>query len=308
MATYAKASFNHALYAAARPTYPRQLFDFIFAYHAQRPGARWDTAVDLGCGPAQATLELTQFKHVIGVDASQGMVERARAVTAQSLPLTHASQFEYHQAPAEELPFLKDGSVDLMVSAQAAHWFDWKKMWPEAARVIRPGGSFAFWIYSEFRLPQYPALTPLITYYAQGVQPTSRTSGIDFDSLGAYWEQPGRNRLVNHLLDVPDPEPTEWTDWKRVYFSGNYHAHLPSPLPPILRLRTTWAGLFGYLQTWSSLHTYKEKFPEKGDVAERLWNRLREEAGKEDGNAEMVKEDEALEVEWPVALCLARRM
>src|ERR1700722_4983386 len=31
-------------------------------------------------------------------------------------------------------------------SAQAAHWFDWTKFWPECARVLRKGGSAAFWV------------------------------------------------------------------------------------------------------------------------------------------------------------------
>lgn len=31
-------------------------------------------------------------------------------------------------------------------AAQAAHWFDWGKLWPEAARVLKPGGSLASWV------------------------------------------------------------------------------------------------------------------------------------------------------------------
>lgn len=60
MATFSKATFNTAKYAAARPTYPRQLFDFIFQYHERMaPGsARWDTAVDLGCGTGTLRLSL----------------------------------------------------------------------------------------------------------------------------------------------------------------------------------------------------------------------------------------------------------
>jgi hypothetical protein len=30
--------------------------------------------------------------------------------------------------------------------AQAAHWFDWSRMWPEAARILRKHGSAAFWV------------------------------------------------------------------------------------------------------------------------------------------------------------------
>ena len=52
MATFSKLPFNTAVYAAARPTYPRQLFDFVFRYHGEKSvgKARWDVAVDLGCG------------------------------------------------------------------------------------------------------------------------------------------------------------------------------------------------------------------------------------------------------------------
>jgi hypothetical protein len=39
-----------SIYAAFRPTCPRSLFDFIFRYHERNKGARWDRAVDLGCG------------------------------------------------------------------------------------------------------------------------------------------------------------------------------------------------------------------------------------------------------------------
>lgn len=43
MATFAKKSFDAAVYAASRPTYPKALFQFIFNYHergsAALPGA-----------------------------------------------------------------------------------------------------------------------------------------------------------------------------------------------------------------------------------------------------------------------------
>ena len=98
------------------------------------------------------------------------------------------TQFEFVQAPAEDLSFLKDASVDLLVAgtrlpslppslslraepnprnvthalthpldaAQAAHWFDWSKMWPEAARVLRKGGSVAFWVRPPPPPPSFP--------------------------------------------------------------------------------------------------------------------------------------------------------
>lgn len=51
MATFGKATFNALSYAASRPTYPRALFDYVFRFHgAGASAARWDKAVDLGCG------------------------------------------------------------------------------------------------------------------------------------------------------------------------------------------------------------------------------------------------------------------
>jgi hypothetical protein len=40
------------------------------------------------------------------------------------------------------------------VVAQACHWFDWNKMWPELARVLRKDGSAAFWV----RIPIFSEL------------------------------------------------------------------------------------------------------------------------------------------------------
>ncbi|ETW75244.1 hypothetical protein HETIRDRAFT_241537, partial [Heterobasidion irregulare TC 32-1] len=271
MATFSKASFDSVRYAAARPTYPRQLFDAVLQYHARSPAAQWLTAVDLGCGTGQATTELRAFKHVIGVDPSPNMLAQARAnVTASSNANANdpdasnanasdanananaTTQFEFVQAPAEDLSFLKDASVDLLIAAQAAHWFDWNKMWPEAARVLRKGGSVAFWGYSEFRLPHYPSLTPLISTFTQGPDPAS--------SLGPHWQQPGRAILDNHFRDVPVPTavlPDKFTAWQHVFYTGPHHPHLPAPRPVLLHKRAPWPALLAYLHTASALHTFR---------------------------------------------------
>ena len=31
-------------------------------------------------------------------------------------------------------------------AAQAAHWFNWDKFWPEVARVLSKDGTFAAWV------------------------------------------------------------------------------------------------------------------------------------------------------------------
>ncbi|CAL1711001.1 unnamed protein product [Somion occarium] len=300
MATFGKATYNAAKYASIRPTYPKQLYDFIFQYHARSPNARWGAAVDLGCGTGQATTELTPFQRIIGVDPSNKMIEQAKQnVQATTLP----NQVEYIQSSAEDLHFLKDGEVDLIISAQAAHWFDWTRLWPETSRVLRRDGSIAVWGYSEFRLSRYSSATPLISNYSQGSN--SETS------LGPYWEQPGRNTVDNHFLDIPDPSsivPGKFKDFERIFFVGDHHPTLPSPRPVVLRKNMTWNDLLEYLRTFSSLHTFHERYPEDlknpdGDIAVRFWGSLKELVSKQGGN---VRDTDQVEVEWPLALILAR--
>ena len=61
----------------------------------------------------QATVELTPFQKIVGVDPSAKMVEQAiKNVEPSALP----GQIEYKQSAAEELPFLGDGSVDFISS------------------------------------------------------------------------------------------------------------------------------------------------------------------------------------------------
>ncbi|KAI0266337.1 S-adenosyl-L-methionine-dependent methyltransferase [Gloeopeniophorella convolvens] len=300
MATFASATFNTARYAAARPTYPKQLYEFIFNYHRRDATAKLETALDLGCGTGQATVELTPFGRVIGVDPSAKMVESARAALAKTRPADSA-KFQFEKSSAENVSILRDGSVDLIVAAQAAHWFNFDKVWPEVARLLRPGGSVAMWGYSEMRLTKFPSLEPLITDYFNGTDPRN--------SIGPYWEQPGRSILDGHLLKVPsakDVLPDKFSEFERVFFTGDHFAELPSPHPVLMRKRISWDDLLAWLYTVSALHTFHERFPADkehadGDIAVRFWKKLREATSSHPGNAE------GIDVEWPLALLLARR-
>ena len=69
--------------------------------------------------------------------------------------------------------------------------------------------------YSEMRLTNFPSLTPLITDYFNGTDPRN--------SIGPYWEQPGRSILDGHLLKVPsatDVLPDKFAEFERVFFTG----------------------------------------------------------------------------------------
>jgi trans-aconitate 3-methyltransferase len=73
---------------------------------------RSQSAYDSNLEEGQATAELTRFKHVIGVDPSEKMVNGARQYTT-ALGVTNC---EFVKSSAEDLSFLEDGSVDLVVA------------------------------------------------------------------------------------------------------------------------------------------------------------------------------------------------
>ncbi len=51
------------------------------------------------------------------------------------------------ESPAEELPF-EDGSVDLVTTMSAFHWFDRSRFLQEAHRVLKPHGCLAILNYT----------------------------------------------------------------------------------------------------------------------------------------------------------------
>ena len=69
----------------------------------------------------QATVELTQFKRVIGLDPSAKMIEQAReSVKSRLAGLDLSPQIEFHQSSAEELTLVQDGSVDLLTAGMSS--------------------------------------------------------------------------------------------------------------------------------------------------------------------------------------------
>jgi len=66
MAAFAKGVYDAVAYSAFRPTYPRRLFDSLWAFHASGIGRRsdvsWQRAVDLGCGTGMSIFR-TMYEH-----------------------------------------------------------------------------------------------------------------------------------------------------------------------------------------------------------------------------------------------------
>ncbi len=78
------------------------------------------------------------------------MIEQAKSSTLKGV----YPKLTFRKASAESLPFVEVGTVDLVVAGQAAHWFDYPKLWPEMKRVIRKGGTLAFWGYKDRSDPE----------------------------------------------------------------------------------------------------------------------------------------------------------
>jgi len=117
-------------YAAARPLYPPELFDWLASSVRDRDVA-WDTAT----GSGQAALGLaTHFARVIATACSPGQLQHA---------MEHP-RIEYRVAAAEESG-LAAASVDLAAAAAAIHWFDLDRFYTEVGRVVRRGGVLAVW-------------------------------------------------------------------------------------------------------------------------------------------------------------------
>ena len=119
-------------YAAFRPQYPAELFEWL-ASVCPRHGVAWDCA----CGSGQASASLaSHFGRVVGTDASPTQVAAAEA--------TETNQFVV--AASEQTP-LADNTIDLLAVAAALHWFADEPFFAEVRRVVRPGGVFAAWSY-----------------------------------------------------------------------------------------------------------------------------------------------------------------
>jgi SAM-dependent methyltransferase len=90
------------------------------------------TALDAACGTGRHARRLAELgHHVIGVDASPAMLERARAALPQAT---------FRDGDLSALP-LEPASVDLVVCALALeHVADLGRAIAELSRVLRPGG------------------------------------------------------------------------------------------------------------------------------------------------------------------------
>jgi SAM-dependent methyltransferase len=210
-------------YAKFRPGYPKELFDCLRSI-APSPPFAWDC----GTGNGQAAVGLASvFDRVIATDASEKQIANAQP----------HERVEYCVAPAENSGS-ESGTVDLIMVAQALHWFDLPRFYEEVRRVLKDNGVFAASAYNLLRIE--PAIDEIVNLYYHEV-------------VGPFW--PPERKLVENFADLPFP----------------FH----EIEPPKIEMTTQWNldHLIGCLGTWSSTQRFIEA--RGSDPLEQITDELR---------------------------------
>ncbi|EJS43945.1 tmt1p [Saccharomyces arboricola H-6] len=266
MSAFSASDFNSKRYSASRPSYPSEFYTIIDEYH---DGKR-ELLVDVGCGPGTATLqmakELKPFDQIIGSDLSATMIETAKAIRQESPSVYKNVSFEI--SPSDDFDFLGADSVDkqkvdMITAVECAHWFDFDKFQCSVYANLRKDGTIAIWGYADPIFPNYPEFDELMIEVPYGKE-----------TLGPYWEQPGRSRLRNMLKDATlDPErfhhiQVSYFHAKDIRDAAKLHQYTEKPL--LIRKEITLVEFAQYVRTWSAYHQWKQdpKNKDKQDVAD----------------------------------------
>jgi ubiquinone/menaquinone biosynthesis C-methylase UbiE len=172
-------------YDRGRPTYPREAAVWLTS-------AQPLTVLELGAGTGKLTAQLVALGHdVHATDPDPQML----ALLEKHLPSVRVSQ-----APAEEIP-AGDASYDVVVSAQAFHWFDLDRALPEIARVLKPRGRLSLvWNQRDERIPWVKRLGAIIGTQDQLRDPDeklveSQLFGDVDDASFKFWQVVDRDSI-----------------------------------------------------------------------------------------------------------------
>ena len=194
-------------YAKFRPRYPDKLFEYL-ASISPRHELAWDCAT----GNGQAAVGLARhFDSVIATDASAEQIASAEP----------NDRISYRVAPAEASG-IDSASADLILVAQALHWFDIDRFFTEAKRVLKENGALAISSYNILEIA--PEIDAIIWKFYR-------------ETTGRFW--PPERELVE-------------TNYKSIRFP---FAELP-PLRFEMRERWNLHRLAGYLRTWSATQKF----------------------------------------------------
>lgn len=299
MAFLFRGAQHSKVYQKYRPEYPSVVYRAVLKYLdaanvrlvdggddgeqqlTQSSSNRRQNVLDLGCGTGISTLPLCDhFKRVIGVDISESQIEEARKAGEAYEGLTYRIGF------AHDLSFQEDGSVDLITIAQAMHWVDTKKFYPECTRILRPGGVLAAYGYGLPRLNNTEA-QDLILHYHDVV-------------LGEYWDS-GRKHIVDCYQEL-------YKDFSTAFPTSERDDSL------VLEKTYSFDDFIGYLQSWSAYQTYRSRCPDAEDPLNDISARLHKILSRSCDNTSTKKYDDEAKTEIrfpvvsPIFILLGRKM
>lgn len=137
-----------ANYVKYRPDYPRE----IIGYLEENCGLKSDSVIaDVGCGTGISTkMFLENGNRVFGIEPNVAMRAAAEEYLASFPNFTPVNG-------TSDNTTLPNASIDMVVAAQAFHWFDTEKTRPEFKRILKPGGHIVL-IWNERQLNTTPFL------------------------------------------------------------------------------------------------------------------------------------------------------
>lgn len=197
---------------------------------------RGKRVLEVGCGGGQCSIAFAKRgAAATGLDLSDAQVEFARKLAAEN-----GVEATFLQGSAEDLSAIADASQDVVFSAYALQYVEhMDRCFAEVARVLKPGGLFAFSLDHPF-------------WYCVA-ESELRIESSYFDTAYSYsWEQKGMSahprvaqfqrtvgewyRLLRgagfEVLDIIEPEPVEegsGMDWG-AYYSPQRQRMVPATI------------------------------------------------------------------------------
>ncbi|MCW2735439.1 class I SAM-dependent methyltransferase [Nocardioides sp.] len=215
-------------YDRGRPSYPADAVAWLAGGDAK-------VVLELGAGTGKLTRELVDQGHaVFATEPDEAML----AVLRERVPEVSA-----RLATAEEIP-ANDRSVDVVVVAQAFHWFDHDVALPEIARVLKPGGHVALaWNFFDQRIPWVRRLVNVVGEHAASSHASSDVL-VDHElfepaerTTFAFWQDVNRDILVDivasrsYVASLPEAEREARLDAVRALYDDYGRGHDGMQLP-----------------------------------------------------------------------------
>lgn len=197
-------------YAKYRPAYPTEFYDYLYSL-IPASHAAWDC----GTGNGQVAFELAKkFDHVFASDISESQIKNA----LQSKNIVYSIQ-------AAELTSFKNDQFDLIIVAQAIHWFDFDKFYSEVRRTGKSNAILCVLGYGKIEISE--EMNRVINNFYRNV-------------IGSYWDK------------------------ERKYIDENYKT-IPFPFEEytapdfVNKIQWSLEYLIGYLNTWSAVKHFISK-------------------------------------------------